>query len=689
MNYMGIKALFKKELADILRDKKTLFTMVVIPLVLYPLLIIGLTLLMSSVMANQKEQVYKIAFDQVPETEQIMALLEEEEVKEDVSYKLVLTEVSDVETALSAGEIDAYVTYVPKEEGGFVTDEAGVKSLNGRLKIVYYEANERSVAAQNGLEDLLNVYQERLRSANLKCMNLDEDIILYPMPYTVTGISTIEDSMGSMMGSTIPMMIIVCIMMGALYPSIDVTAGEKERGTLETLLTLPITNFEMIMSKFLAVSVISCVSAVLNILSMGGACIFMVTFMTDSTSTEVDILAFLPAMLLTIVVMMAFALFVTAVCMCVCVFAKSFKEANNYITPVMFVFMFGGFASMVPNLELTATTAAVPIINVALLIEQIFKFEYDYALIGIVFITNVVYSLLTIMALGKIYNSEEILFSESLSGVKLIKKRSEMTKGQIPGIGDSVLLCCIVLLCTLYIGTAAQVKLGFAGVAVTQAFILVCPLIYAWYIKTDFKKLFSLKVPKVTQLFGAFFTWIGTYCIVLFLSMLLSKIMPESAANVNATFSEFTKQPFLILALVMALMPAVGEELLFRGFFFGALKEKMKPMAAMLVVSAVFGIYHMSLIKFFTTAFLGFMIVYVVKETGSIYCGMLMHFCNNLVSAIAMKYYEKIENLLPILVKEKWVVSDYLLLAAIGVGGILLGYLFVCYFPKKKIAKTS
>lgn len=686
MKIASIKALFHKEISDIFRDKKTLFMMVVIPLILYPLLIIGMTLLMSSIMSNQVETVYKVALENVPDAEGMEALLSDEE--QDFTYKLEIVKVSDAKAALNEGKIDAYATYKGDKTEGFVTDENGIVSLEGKLQIVYYDAKDESSMAEQGLEELLNAYQDELRKENLLKLQMDEKQMLYPLSYSVVGLSSNEETMGNIMGSAIPMMIIVSILMGAIYPAIDVTAGEKERGTLETLLTLPVTNFEMIMSKFLAVSVIAGISAVLNIVSMGAACGFMVSFMTadangGGSGLQVNLSNFIPAILLTIIVMVAFALFVTAVCMCVCVFAKSFKEANNYVTPVMLIFMFGGFAAMIPNLELTATTAAIPIINVALLIEQLFSFQYDYALFGIVFLTNVIYSLLTVMVLGKIYNSEEVLFSESLSSVKMIKNRKDMKQGQMPGYGDVILLSSVVMLFILYLGTFAQVKFGFGGVIVTQSIILILPVCYAWYMKTDFVKLFSMHRPKISQVAGAFITWAGGFSLILLISMLLTPLFHESAINVETAFTEFVKLPVLLLVFVIALMPAVGEELMFRGFIFGTLREKTKGIRAMLIVSALFGIYHMSLIKFFTTALLGFILVYVVSETKSIFCSMLMHFCNNLVSVIAMKYPDEVGTFFPILTKEQYQISDYLLLALMAALGLGIG-IWLCRKKGKK-----
>ena len=130
---------------------------------------------------------------------------------------------------------------------------------------------------------------------------------------------------------------------------------------------------------------------------------FMFSFFSEGVQDlAFDFATFVPAILFSVIIMLVFALLVTAVCMCVCIFAKSFKEANNYITPVLLIFMFSSYAGMLPDFKLTAATAAVPIVNVTLLIKDLFSFQYNYGLFAVVLFCNVAYSLLTVMVLGRI-----------------------------------------------------------------------------------------------------------------------------------------------------------------------------------------------------------------------------------------------------------------------------------------------
>lgn len=670
-----ILTLFQKEILDIIRDKKTLIMMILVPVLLYPLIMIGVTLVISAMNAGQAEKEYVVAFCNI--SEETMQEMNEvmEAHSEDMEYKLsFVADSENCEEKLNDKEIDAYLKEeLPSKEG--VSD----------FRIYYLSAVTDSANAASAMSQVLGLYQEALRLEALTEYDMEESV-LYPVTYEKNDLSTMEESLSVNMGGALGLLIVMTIFMGAIYPTIDVTAGEKERGTLETLLTLPVTNFQLIISKFLAVALVASVTAVLSILSLGGSVGFMIfqfASIFEESGFHFPLENLLPALGILLLLMLTLALFTTAICMSVCLFAKSFKEANNYITPVMLVMVFGAYPAMLPNLELTQTTALIPVLNVVLTIKQLFGMQFHFALYGMVFFSNLAYSLLIIWVLAKMYNSENVLFSDGFTSFQLFRKRSEIKAGGIPSAGDAFLLLCVELLLILYAGTAATLKLGFGGIAVQQAIILICPLLFAWYMKADFRKTFSLNRFSVKSALGSIFIWLGAYPALLLISALLSYWMPASAQNVDITFRFVTQEPVWLLLLVIALMPAVGEELLFRGFFYSAVKKKCRPVLAMLLVSAVFGLYHMSLIKFFTTFLLGMVLIFTVYKTGSIFCSMLIHFLNNALSVVVMKYPKPVEKALPILFKESLSVTDVFILLAVSAAGFTIGYFLLR--KKKKV----
>jgi len=674
MNTMRMFALFKRELKDIFRDKKTLVMMVVVPILLYPLLIVGMTLIVSAISESQMDKTYKVAFVDVEE-DTVEALGAIADDKEKIDYKIDRIESDQPEADLKAEEIHAYVT----------VNHTGAQE---EYEVHYLSASDDSSVAADALMDMLYYYREDVRKQRVEQNMLDETAILYPVTYETADESSREESVGNYLGTLIPFLVITSICLGAIYPAIDVTAGERERGTLETLLTLPVTNLEMIVSKFLAVSIIASISAVLNICSMGCAFIFMFSFIggAQTEGLNMELSTFVPAILFLLVVVIFFALFVTAVSMCTCIFAKSFKEANNYITPVLLVFMFGGYSALLPDLELTGTTAVIPIINMTMMMKNLFAFKYDYALFGIVLLSNVVYSILTVMVLARLYNSESVLFSEGFTNIHIFTRRSEMKKGGLAGAGDAVLLLCIGLLVLFYIGSYASIRWGIYGVLLQQLLIMVMPLAYAWYLKCDMPRMFSLRKPPVSGVFAAVFLAVGALLVNLVLSYGLSFVFHKSVQNVEENFELFFEAPFAVVLLVIALLPAIGEELLFRGFVFTSIRQKCRALTTILIVSALFGLFHMSIARFFTTAFLGIFLAVLVEKSGSIFPGMLFHFLNNAASAVLSVYGEPLAKKIPLLAKEVLTAGDIAIIVVTGLVAIGIGLLLL-FLPGKRLEK--
>ncbi|MCH5263477.1 MAG: CPBP family intramembrane metalloprotease [Lachnospiraceae bacterium] len=678
-----IKTLVKKEMLDVLRDKKTVVMMLVVPVILYPLIFIGVMQLMAAISSDMRQQDYRIAVEAEDDGAFLHKLTENDDKWKDKggvddsdeaadsntdSYTITIVEpdsIDDYESALQNEELDVYIR-------GTVQ--------NGKLQYdVYYMSSvANSDYAMNIVMDVFDEYREELTQAKIKDAGLDVREILEPILYENQDKSSREQSMGSLMGSVLPFMLVISLLMGTMYPAIDTTAGERERGTLETILTLPVTNRQLIISKFLTVAVIGMISALLNILSMGGIAVYMYQILGMQTEVaSFDMAKFYPAILVGILCIFAFSLFISAITMCVTSFAKSYKEANNYITPLMLVIMFVGYIGFIPNIELTQTMAMIPVANICLLIKNILVFKIDYMIIAVVLISNVAYAVFAILFLSKIYDSESILFGDAKGSLQLFEKRSNLQKGGVPTVSDVWFVVALTIVLVLYAGSMLQLKFGLWGVFGTQLIILLVPLAVVIYTKKDMSATFGLHKTKPIRFLGAFFIILGMYPINIVLSCILITLFPQSADNVVTTFSTIMDGNIVSIFLVIALAPAICEEMLFRGLIYHAMKSRYRTPVAISIVAVLFGIYHMSLVKFIPTGLLGLVLCYVVYKTGSIYPSMMMHCINNAVSVAVTYYPEKIEKIFPILYRESMSLPDALILSGVGlaflaVGGVLL-----------------
>lgn len=606
LKYAKIKAIYKKEMIDLLRDKKTLIMMIIVPLLLYPLIMMGSMLFSSFIASNIQESEYHIAIIDSDADESLGSYDSKSfhefitNTEDELEYHLVIDNVgNNCEQALIDGEIDAYVEISAQDT------ENGRKNV---FTVYYLSSAAASQTTSNMIKDKLLEYSKQTSREMLLELGLEPDLLLNPIETEFKDKSANEERVGRLLGTILPMLMVTSILLGAFYPAVDTTAGEKERGTLETLLTLPIGNGELITGKFLAVSTVAVASAILNLLSMLFMSLYMY-FMIESDSTqelEVNFVHFIPAILILLLCVVSFALFISAITMCVTTFAKSFKEANNYVTPLMLVVMFATFVTFVPDIEFSSLLAAIPVVNISLLISNILVFKYNFALIMIVLVTNIVYAALSILLLVHLYNSEELMFGEGGTNLQIFTGRKELKKGGVPTLSDAVLVLSITLLLFLYIGSIVQAKFLLWGLFMTQLIILSIPVFAAWYTKKDFKQTFSMNLPKPLWVLGALFAEIGGFALMFLLAVLLSLLFPQDTETVNETMSKIIEGfGFIPTLLVIALSPAICEEALFRGYFFSASQKRLKPMTAILLGAVVFGIYHLSFVKFFTTGLLG------------------------------------------------------------------------------------
>ena len=438
-----IKSLYRKEILDVLRDKRTVIMMVVVPLILYPLIFVVSLTVMSNISTSITTAQYKVALDFTPD-EELTELLKNDS-GDKTSWTFAVVPVKNLKEALDAEEIDAYIEK---------TDDS--------YTIHYLASVNNSGYAADYLSAVLDRYKESLVRKTLAEAGLDAYQVLSPIKYGFSNDSKGEETAGNLLGMILPFMLVVSLLMGTMYPAIDTTSGERERGTLETLLTLPISNRELIVSKFLAVATIGLASAALNIISMAFVGVYMYRMMLKNTGTgsSVAFSRFMPVILVCVLCVLAFAIFISALTMCVTAFAKSYKEANNLITPMMITVMFLSFLSFLPNVSLNSGVALVPVANVCLLIKELLAFKYDLLIIFIVLLSNVVYGALAVMFLSKIYDSEAILFGEEGASVQIFERRRDMRKGGVPAVGDGWLVAIITVIAVIYLGGAAQLKYG-------------------------------------------------------------------------------------------------------------------------------------------------------------------------------------------------------------------------------------
>ncbi|MEZ6085596.1 MAG: ABC transporter permease subunit [Phycisphaerae bacterium] len=386
-----ILTIYTKELTELLRDRRTLIAMIVVPIALYPLLIIGSVHLLSVQDGERKTEKMTIGIqydpeypeDKQPAVRHLQRQLRtarniihdnlDDEPDNVVSNGLISIErmeivvVNDVEQAVALGACHVGVVFQ-------TDDEQEDHPAQQRVIIKYDKAELRSESAASRLRDVFDTLSRNLTKEILIQQNLPF-WILDPIHVSAENVATPQKVGGMLLGSIVPLVLVLMTITGAIYPAIDLTAGERERGTLETLIVCPVPPVELMTGKYLVVATVAMMGAALNLISMGATLHFggFTKMISASGDTELP-LEVLPVIL---IVLIPFAMLFSAIMVAVCSYARTFKEAQNYIMPVILAALIPGGVAAMPGTELSGINAYVPVMNMVLLAREMLLGHFE------------------------------------------------------------------------------------------------------------------------------------------------------------------------------------------------------------------------------------------------------------------------------------------------------------------------
>jgi sodium transport system permease protein len=278
------------------------------------------------------------------------------------------------------------------------------------LKIYFYNGELKSSSGANRLEKFIKDYREGIVKERLAAKNLPASV-LTPFEVKQENVAPPEKVSGATIGTFVGYMVIILSMTGAMYPAIDLTAGEKERGTMETILSSPIARIDLVLGKFLLVFSASIAAAILSVTSMGTSfAVLSHIHLSDSGEQALPLnLGWLSVVAVFLMALPLSVLF-SALLMTIALFAKSYKEAQSYLTPITFVAVIPAIASVMPGVELTPKLALVPILNTSLVCKEIMTGTYHWSSIGIIFASTCAYAAVALFLAVKTFQRESVLF---------------------------------------------------------------------------------------------------------------------------------------------------------------------------------------------------------------------------------------------------------------------------------------
>ncbi|MEZ6148573.1 MAG: ABC transporter permease subunit/CPBP intramembrane protease [Pirellulaceae bacterium] len=707
MNWKHVHLIFLREMNDQLRDRRTLFTIAILPMLLYPLL----GMLMMQIAQFHREYTVSIrvvgaenwparsplldAHQQLiplPGLEKITRLVEIEAVPwpsddspearaklEQASRAAVMADVVDAvlliepefDSLLQLRAAHATQSDAPpdstQEVGQDTEQRAGgnarlaaeisaekatepaqvpVSETEDGLELIANLARDNSKIAQARLSTVLDQWRANWVVSQLSAAGVNPRLV-EPIMLTETDTSVSSVRRAMLWSKILPFVMLVWALTGAFYPAIDLCAGEKERGTLETLLSSPARRREIVWGKLLTISVFSIGSALLNLMSMHLTAGIIVKQLASQGSTEIaSVLGPMPihAFGWLVLLLIPMAAFFSALALAVAALARSTKEGQYYLMPLLMVTLPLVALPMLPSLQLNLGTSLVPVSGAVFLVRSLIEGRYTEAVVHlpVVVLVTAACCWLALRWAIRQFESEAVMFREADRwSVKLWMRHLWRDRGDTASPTEAV-LCGLTIIIGMFFAqfVAGSTIHDFTSIAtstvIVQIAIILTPcVLMALFLTRSPRRALRIHRPQFSHVVAAVMIGVAMHPSYMALGSGISQVyeIGEETSSVLQMFQSLVlSQPLWIILLLMAALPAICEELAFRGFIFGGLLHKNGALRAIVVSALFFGFTHPVLQQSIAASLMGLMLGLIAWRTGGVLCTILVHAINNTLS---------------------------------------------------------
>lgn len=681
MTYANVKLIVAREIRDQLRDRRTLFVIVVLPVLLYPLL--GMSFF--QVMQFLREQPVRVLVvgdakvgdlpplfgenkqfaEKLFDNPQRATLLQVDLNPPNETKGLDLRE--DAKNKVKDGDCDIALYFPPdfhsrmqafhdavrlrkndpasSEKSDQTQQNATADLLAGKIpspEIIFTTANEKSQIAFKRLSETMQRWTEIIGEKMLNEAGMPV-IALRPFAVNqadVAGGTVFRQAAG--WAKILPVMLLLWALTGAFYPAIDLCAGEKERGTLETLLSSPAERSEIVLGKLVTIMVFSVLTAILNLLSVAATGWMVLSKMPNFGPPPPMALLWISIALLPVA-----ALF-SAICLALAAFARSSKEGQYYLMPVLLVTMPLVVLPMSPGAELNLGYSLIPVTGIVLLLKTLLEGHYLPALqyAAVVIGVTLAACLLAIRWAIDQFNSESVLFygSERLD-LRLWLKHLYRDRKPTPTAAGALCLAVLILMLQFFMNLSLVPEKTAAGlvkaILVPQILVILLPVLLMTFLFTSKpRETLLLKAPHWSAMPIALVMALAIHPSLTLLQSMVQHLYPvdEGVVNQMKWLTQIFQNGNLGFWIVlMAMTPAVCEELAVRGFVLSGLRHMGYKWRAIVLSALFFGLIHGILQQSINAFFVGIVLGYLAVQSGSIWPCMVFHFTNNSLMLLFMR----------------------------------------------------
>ncbi|HEX3694798.1 MAG TPA: ABC transporter permease subunit/CPBP intramembrane protease [Polyangia bacterium] len=626
MNARTIGLVYAKEMRETLRDRRTLMVVALVPLVVYPLVSLILAQAISGKEARGEATPSRVAVAITsPGGGDEAALLRSLHADGKQFAVAASGSVADVEAA----RIDALIEVLPPPAAA-AGSAAQMSKPAASLRLVYDETREASIRARDRLEHLVSGLLPSTCAPRFAVQNSSV------APKSKVG--------GYILSKILPLVVVVIVMLGAFYPAIDITAGERERGTLETILSSPVDRLDLLCGKVLAVATVAAVTGMLNIASMSLTMLEGMHLMGGKEAIGATIPWTRAGATLLMVIPSAFLF--ASVMIAIGAMARGFKEAQNLLTPVYFLCFTPALIAGLGDYQLHGAVALIPAVNVTLLARDLVLGQAHVGSALTVVVATLFYGWLALTLAARLYDSERLLYADegslSLSAWlrRLLFDREPAAPGGGPmptpapptqNAGHAAAVFGIAFVLLFFVFIPLQKRSLVAGLAISEwVGMLGLVVVYARVVAIPLRDVLVLRRPSPRALAGAALIGVSAWAVVGTLANWIAPAPTEVIEELRkAVVPDDQSRGIFATLLLMAVTPAVCEEALFRGPILRGLAARFSPLASAVMTGLLFGLYHVDVWRLLPTGVLGVILSLVALESESILPSMLTHALNN------------------------------------------------------------
>jgi sodium transport system permease protein len=352
----NILTIASKEFLDTLRDRRTLLMMIVVPVLVFPIVFTLANRLQSRVFQKEQERALQVGLINLDPGNDLADFLRE--------YPgTVVVEASDADTLTALIRSDSLQVGIVIEPG-FAGQIEALQS--GRVRVMF---SATKLTVKDRIDRILDQYADRKLEDRIRAHGFAPGFVR-PLEQEAVNVASTQEVIGKLAGGILPYLFVIFCFMGGMYPAIDLFTGEKERKTLETVLTTPVSRLEILTGKMIVIVSAGILSALLAILGLYVA--FQATAdLPDMFASVVGEMLNISFLLLTLLMLIPLTVFFAGIMVPVTIYAKSYKEAQSMLTPFTFLIIFPAMVGLLPGVEYTVTTALIPIVNISLATKEI------------------------------------------------------------------------------------------------------------------------------------------------------------------------------------------------------------------------------------------------------------------------------------------------------------------------------